>query len=231
METSVRAKSETTARGLLPKHGAFIGACAVGAVALLGCVFVAPVYAVAIGANAMFATYLALTIYELPCLTPEFLRKRAADTDSPVLAFFAVAVGLVVLSVTFLFLALNPGGTPDVPKIVASVVSVLLGWFTVHTMAGLHYAYEYYDVPAASPGKSQRTGIVGGLDFPPGDAPDGWAFLYFSFVVGMTAQVSDVSVSSNAMRRLVLAHGVFSFLFNTAIVAATVNVVVAVAGS
>ena len=220
---------EVESNGLLPRHGAFYGGIAVGALALIVCLFLAPVYAVAIGANAMFATYLGLTLYDMPCLTPEFLQRRAADTDSPILAFFTVAVGLVILCVTFLFLALN-GGEPDIPKIAVSLVSVLLGWFTVNTMAGLHYAYEYYELPEASPGPGKKGEIVGGLEFPKGDKPDGWAFLYFSFVIGMTAQVSDVQVSSNAMRKLVLVHGIFSFLFNTMIVAATINVVVAVAG-
>ena len=109
-----------------------------------------------------------------------------------------------------------------------NIVSVLLGWFTIHTMAGLHYAYEYYERPETS---ADGDGVVGGLEFPAGDEPDGWAFLYFSFVIGMTAQVADIAVSSNAMRRRVLLHGVFSFLFNTVIVAATVNAVLSLAGT
>ena len=56
--------------------------------------------------------------------------------------------------------------------------------------------------------------------------PDALSFLYFSFVVAMTAQVSDVTVTSNAMRRLVLLHGIVSFFFNTVIIAVAVNIVV-----
>ena len=64
---------------------------------------------------------------------------------------------------------------------------------------------------------------------PGGEEPDGTAFLYFSYVVGMTAQTSDTAVVSNAMRRLVTLHGVFSFFFNTVIVAASVNVAISLA--
>jgi uncharacterized membrane protein len=53
--------------------------------------------------------------------------------------------------------------------------------------------------------------------------PDYWDFLYFSFVIGMTCQVSDVQVTSRAMRRMTLLHGVLSFFFNTVILALSVS--------
>ena len=214
-------------QGRLPHHGAFLLGAGIGALALVICLFVLPKYAVAIGANAMFASYLALTAWEFHLLTPDFLKKRAADADTPVAAIFGVTVIVVVVAVLFLFLAVNEGDKPDPYAVAASAVSVLLGWFTIHTMAALHYAYEYFDVPEAS---GRKGAVVGGLQFPDDDPPDGAAFLYFSYVVAMTAQVSDVVVTSNRMRRLVTLHGVFSFFFNTVILAATVNVAVTLAG-
>ena len=56
--------------------------------------------------------------------------------------------------------------------------------------------------------------------------PGSWDFLYYSFVVGMTAQVSDVQVLSTAMRRVTLAHGVVSFFYNTVLLALAVNVAI-----
>ena len=47
---------------------------------------------------------------------------------------------------------------------------------------------------------------------------------YYSFVVGMTAQVSDVQVLGTEMRRVTLAHGVVALFFNTVILALAVNV-------
>jgi uncharacterized membrane protein len=55
--------------------------------------------------------------------------------------------------------------------------------------------------------------------------PDDWDFLYFSFVIGMTFQVSDVQVNDPAIRRLVLAHGLASFVYNTAILALGINLI------
>ena len=196
-----------------------------GAVAFAVCLFVSPKYAVAIGANAMFVTYLALVAIEFPSLTAEFLQQRPDDADSPVAAILLVTILVIGVAVVFLFLALNASQGTDLLEIAVSVAAVLLGWFTVHTMAALHYAHEYYlDAP------EQKSGVLGGLKFPGEEPPDGGAFLYFSYVLGMTAQVADVAVTSNAMRRLVTAHGVFAFFFNTVIVAATVNVVVTIAG-
>lgn len=211
----------------LPHHAPFLIGAGVGALALVICLFVLPAYAVAIGANAMFACYLGITAWEFHCFTPAFLRKKSADTDTPVIAIFGVTLIVVVVAVLFLFLAVNEDGRLNPLAIGSSAVSVVLGWFTIHTMAAFHYAYEYYEVPEAS---GKRGTIVGGLQFPDSTEPDGAAFLYFSYVVAMTAQVSDVVVVSNHMRKLVTLHGVFSFFFNTVILAATVNVVVTLAG-
>jgi len=212
--------------GLLPRHAAFYWGVGVGAVVFVACLFLSPRFAVAIGANAMFVTYLTLAALEFPSLTAEFLAQRPDDADSPVAAIFLVTGLVVSVAAVFMFLALNAKEGSDALEIAASVASVLLGWFTVHTMAALHYAHQYY---LDAPGKGDA--VVGGLAFPGDDPPDGGAFLYFSYVLGMTAQVADVAVTSRAMRRLVTLHGVFSFFFNTVIVAATVNVVVAIAGS
>jgi uncharacterized membrane protein len=213
----------------LPRHGAFLVAGVLGTIGLVVSLYIAPGLAVAVGANALFAGYLAVIALEFRHLTPAFLKRRAADADTPVVAIFGVTAMVVIVAVLFLFLALNGGQRPDPVAVAASAVSVLLGWFTVHTMAALHYAYEYYDVPEAG---ADKGGVVGGLDFPGGDRePDGASFLYFAYVVGMTAQVSDVTVTSNAMRRLVTLHGIFSFFFNTVILAATVNVAVTLAGN
>lgn len=220
-----RRKATVPAR-ILPRHAPFYWGVGVGAVAFVACLFLSPKYAVAIGANAMFVTYLALVAIEFPSLTAEFLEQRPDDADSPVAAIFLVTSLVAVVAAAFLFLALNSGQGGDPLEIVASVTSLVLGWFTVHTMAALHYAHEYYiDAPG------QKGGVVAGLAFPGSEPPDGGAFLYFSYVLGMTAQVADVAVTSSAMRRLVTLHGVFSFFFNTVIVAATVNVVVTIAGA
>jgi uncharacterized membrane protein len=60
--------------------------------------------------------------------------------------------------------------------------------------------------------------------------PDYWDFLYFAFTVGMTAQTSDVVITSRIMRRLVIVHAIVSFVFTTAVIALTVNLAAQLAG-
>ena len=83
----------------------------------------------------------------------------------------------------------------------------------------MHYAHAYYSDEDEDP----NTSGVGGLEFPNEKEPDFLDFAYFSFVIGMTCQVSDVQISSPGIRRLALVHGLLSFLFNTVILALTVN--------
>jgi uncharacterized membrane protein len=208
----------------LPKHGQFYIGVAAGVVAFGIGLWIAPRYAFAVAVNVLFAVYLALMGRKFGRLSPDVLRRHADESDLPTWIILGVIVVAVALSIFELFRALNGGGTPAILEVSVGLVSVVLGWFTIHTMAALHYAFEYYQAP--NPGASGPT--VGGLSFPDGDTPDGIAFLYFSYAIGTSTAVSDVDVTSNTMRKLVMLHSVFSFFFNTLIVAAMVNVTVAV---
>lgn len=233
-KTVPKALSKREAVGLrlattkLPRHSAFFIAFGVGAVVFLATFWFAPAFAVPFGAIAMFVVYLALVAFMLPVLTPDFLRSRADEADTPTAFIFVAVIGIVGVCCATLFMALNSGSGPELGEVLLSVASVLLGWFTIQTMAALHYAYEYYESPSANPAKGKSDELIGGLEFPEGDSPDGVAFLYFAYVIGVAFAVSDIRITSNKMRRLVLMHSTFSYFFNTLIVAATVNVAVAV---
>ena len=102
------------------------------------------------------------------------------------------------------------------PELALAMVTIALSWAAVHTTFALHYAHEFYRGPKP-----------GGLDFPKGheeEEPDYWDFVYFSFVIGMTAQVSDVGITDKTIRRTATAHGIVSFIYNTALLALTVNI-------
>lgn len=111
-------------------------------------------------------------------------------------------------------IVLELGITPrQTPQLVLAVVTITLTWSAIHTTFALHYAHDYY-----------RGIKAGGLAFPGGDKPDYWDFVYFSFVIGMTAQVSDVGITDRLIRRTATAHGIVSFVFNTALLALMVNI-------
>ena len=103
-----------------------------------------------------------------------------------------------------------------VVELALATVTIALSWAAVHTTFALHYAHAYY-----------RGATPGGLQFPSGDKRDHadyWDFVYFSFVIGMTAQVSDVGITDKTIRRTATAHGIVSFVYNTALLALTVNI-------
>jgi uncharacterized membrane protein len=104
-------------------------------------------------------------------------------------------------------------------RLTLSITALFLSWVLIHTLFAFHYARLYYFLPAG--GKEHHRG----LRFPDDDEPDYLDFAYYSFVVGMTSQVSDVSVLTRPLRRLTLIHGVLSFVYNIAILAMSINII------
>ena len=99
-----------------------------------------------------------------------------------------------------------------------AVVTVVSSWFLVHTVFTLRYAHSFYGLGGGEEAK-------GSLNFPGDDRPDYLDFAYFSFVIGMTSQVSDVTIGSRPMRRLALVHGLIAFGFNAVIVGLGINII------
>ncbi len=144
------------------------------------------------------------------------------DVGATLIFVFAIAAAsAAILSVIFLARDADAESRKHFHvHVVLTIATVVLSWLYTHTVFGLRYAHRYY---GDSDESSQQH--AGGLDFPGDRKPDYSDFAYFSFVIGMTCQVSDVQVTSRDLRRLVLAHGILSFAFNTAILAFTLNTV------
>ncbi len=134
-------------------------------------------------------------------------------------AMISLIVSLAATLSLFIVLILLDSMTKSSPSWIMwlAVVSVACSWTLVHTIFTLRYAHLYYG-DETNPKKRPA-----GLDFPNDDEPDYLDFAYFSFVIGMTSQVSDVAVSSKSQRRTALLHGVLSFVFNAIIVALTIS--------
>ena len=145
------------------------------------------------------------------------IRRRAAieDEGQTGILVLTVAAALASLGAIIALLGSTHGSSRDAMQLGLATLTILLSWAFIHTIFAFHYAHEYYGEKGAK--KS-------GLSFPDDDAPDYLDFVYFSFVIGMTSQVSDVAVASKPIRRTVAAHGIVSFLFNAALLALTVNI-------
>ncbi|MFD2147356.1 DUF1345 domain-containing protein [Mucilaginibacter antarcticus] len=154
---------------------------------------------------------------------PKQIRKIAKleDSSRTLIFLFVIFAALISLSAILFLLKATKGKADDVVlgHVLLAMASVVVSWWLVHTLFTMRYAHLFY---TADEGQSTP---IGGLEFPGDEEPDYLDFVYFSFVVGMTFQVSDVEISSRHIRRLTLIHGVVSFVFNTAIVALSINVV------
>ncbi|MGW3634953.1 DUF1345 domain-containing protein [Streptomyces sp. NPDC005122] len=107
-------------------------------------------------------------------------------------------------------------GNSDPTHAATALAGVFTAWAALHLMYATRYAYLYY--PEAA----------GGIDFNSERPPAYRDFLYFSYNLGMTYQVSDTSVSSPTIRALVLRHCLLSYVFGTSILATAINLVVGI---
>ena len=156
---------------------------------------------------------------------PKEVRKIASleDSSRTLIFLFVIVASIMSLGAIILLLQSTKGQSSDgvAFPVILSLTSVIVSWWLVHTIFTLRYAHLYYGTDKAT-NKSKPNQ---GLNFPDEEEPDFLDFVYFSFVIGMTFQVSDVEISSRTIRRLALFHSIVSFIFNTAIVALSINVV------
>lgn len=216
------------------RHRPFLVAFGVASLALvLGLATLETRLAIELAAVLFFLTYLILAALKVPRLDGPYLRDNAAGTDEPAIVIFLVTVAAVVISLGALFQVLNEQkGAPIIERLLA-FSAVASGWLTVHTMAAFHYAHRYWSPDMLSPaaktgGETTEMNTPNrGLDFPRTPLPGIVDFLYFAFVIGMTAQTSDVAITSTEMRSVNLVHAIVSFFFNAVLVAVAVNAAVA----
>ncbi|MGN6704625.1 MAG: DUF1345 domain-containing protein [Rhodanobacter sp.] len=172
--------------------------------------------AVLLGFDLAAVVYLGILTTLFNRATPSHMRRQAQalDTGRWAVLWGGVLLSAVVLAALADELHAARGG--GVPELAVGVLSVVLSWLFLNVMFAVHYAHGYY-------------GNLGdkhaGLEFPDTPKPDYWDFAYFSIVIGMTFQVSDVQITSPYLRRVVLLHSVIAFFFNVFIIAITVNIV------
>jgi uncharacterized membrane protein len=168
--------------------------------------------ALLLGFNAGAIFYVAFSFYIMSTTHASAIKQRAIHQEAG--KWVALLISLVVAVVVLVALSLELRGAKS--KSTADVVlagsTILLSWFFVALVFAQEYAHSYY-----------MAGM--GLSFPGTPEPDYWDVTYFSVVLSMACQTSDVTVTTRPMRRLVLLHSVIAFFFNVIILAITVNVV------
>jgi uncharacterized membrane protein len=163
------------------------------------------------------------------------IRQRAAALDEagpavlPLAVIAAVASVAVVVGEAVRGAGDNSGQTGSAT--VLALATVALSWVFTHVIFAFHYAHAWYapGAPAGSTGKG-KAGDRGGLLFPGGEDPDYWDFLHFALIIGVASQTADVQIADKALRRTSTIHSLTAFLFNTVILALTVNLAVGLLG-
>jgi uncharacterized membrane protein len=185
------------------------------------------IYRLVVGWIGFTATSLILAWSVIIAGDPEVVRRTARLQDGGRTLIFIIVLLAACGSFAAVGILLSfgrvLGGVEFAVILACSLAAVILSWLEVHTSFILRYAHMYYardDLHDAH---------HGGLLFPGGKPPDFMDFAYFSLVLGMTSQVSDVQITSRRLRRLAMLHGVVSFAFNTIILALAINMIATIA--
>jgi uncharacterized membrane protein len=170
------------------------------------------------GWDVAVALYLVLAFRMFATEGISHIRRRARLQDEGALAILALTAGAACASLGAIVALLGMSGASERQPIhlALAILTIFLSWSFIHLMFALHYAHQYYD---------ENGGKGGGLLFPgEHQEPNYWDFVYFSLVIGMTNQVSDIAITCRPIRHTVSAHAIISFFFNVALLALTVNI-------
>ena len=181
----------------------------------------------ALGWDVGVGLFLIETVWKLTrARSADDIRQRAAALDEaggavlPLALFAALASIAVVVGEA---VRVAGDGEKAGGAAILALATVALSWTFVYLIFAFHYAHAFY-APAAN-GEDR-----GGLLFPGGEAPDYWDFLHFSLIIGVAQQTADIQITDRTLRRTTTVHSLTAFLFNTVIVALTVNLAVGLLG-
>lgn len=176
---------------------------------------VAPPVALLLGFDVGALVFLGAVWWLFDSAGPDRMREVARRQDAGRWGMLWSTIGLTAILMLALGTELAAGKSGGVASIAVAGSSIVLSWLFMNVMFALHYAHGFY----GDYGDEHK-----GLDFPGKEAPDYWDFAYFSLVIGMTFQVSDVQITSRYLRRIALMHSVIAFFFNMFVIAVTVNI-------
>ncbi|NIE74777.1 DUF1345 domain-containing protein [Pantoea sp. Tr-811] len=169
--------------------------------------------------------YLLLVLWLTCRASPETVRKvaRVEDENAGLVLFTVCIAAIASLAAVTLQLVSSRGlqGGALALHYLYTGLTVAGSWLLIGCIFSLHYARLFYTGDRHEPA----------LRFADGERnPDYWDFHYFSFTISVAVQTSDIGVGGRGMRRVVLAHSLVGFVFNTAILGFTINIAAGLLG-
>ncbi len=164
--------------------------------------------------------YLFLTFRMMFEADPDQVRAHALRQDTGNYAILALvvfsAVVCLVANVMVLGISKNLEGNDKLFHILLAALTIITSWTFTQVMFAVHYGHDFYTALSNQKGP--------GLLFPGHEQPDYLDFLYFSCMIGTSAQTSDISITKRSMRRVCLVHCAMAYFFNTTLIALTINI-------
>ncbi|OBO86150.1 DUF1345 domain-containing protein [Acinetobacter baumannii] len=143
--------------------------------------------------------------------------KKQDESKWVIMLIVLLAITMSLVAILVQLSQLPSGHYEKLGHVALALLTIISAWLFMHTVFALHYAHDFYMALS-------RNEENGGLDFPGTEQPTYPDFLYFSYIIGTSAQTADVSITNKHMRLLNLFHAVLSFGFNTTILAICINV-------
>jgi uncharacterized membrane protein len=200
-------------------HARFYAALVLGAAAYAAARALGWPAPAAFGSDAFFLVFIGWSFWLLATLTNNDLERKADVEDEGAIIVTLITLGAIAYTSFAIFHALNGKQKGSGLETILILAGAPLSWLMLQSVMVFHYADIYYR-------HDDRKDYVAPIDFPRCKEPGPAEFVYFSMVVGMTAQVADTNVQATDMRKAVTAHGVVSFFFNTVLIAMAVNAAV-----
>ncbi|MFV5375958.1 DUF1345 domain-containing protein [Acinetobacter calcoaceticus] len=170
--------------------------------------------------NASVSVYLLYILQLMKSCDHSKMQQQAKKQDESkwvIMLIVLLALGMCLVAILIQLSQLPSESSAKLGHVALALLTIVSAWLFMHSVFALHYAHDFYMALS-------RNEENGGLDFPGTEHPTYPDFLYFSYIIGTSAQTADVSITTKHMRLLNLFHAVLSFGFNTTILAICINV-------
>ncbi|WP_151867354.1 DUF1345 domain-containing protein [Acinetobacter soli] len=142
--------------------------------------------------------------------------KRQDESKWVIMLLVLLALLMCMIAIVVQLSMMSKNSPYEIEHVILALFTIISAWLLMHTVFALHYAHDFYI--------ARSKGSAGGLEFPQTPHPTYADFLYFSYIIGTSAQTADVSITSRNMRLLNIFHAFLAFIFNTSILAICINV-------